>query len=292
MLPDVRGHYEFNCSLKSLSYLKVGGCCDVLFRPADVADLVEFLRLKTNDLPVTVLGNMSNVLISDSGIRGCAVLLNNLNKINFFDDFVTVEAGGLLSNFVKVCARQNRSSCEKLFCIPGTIGGAVFMNAGIPGFEINDVLVSIDAVSHSGELKTFYKDDLKMSYRNGNIPSGFIVTAATLKTTQKSRESIFEEIRTSYSKRLKTQPITLPTCGSTFKNPVGEKAWRLIKMAGCDKLSIGGAKVSDLHCNFLINSGTATASDFSELIELIKTKVFERTGYLLEEEVKRIGGDG
>ena len=165
------------------------------------------------------------------------------------------------------------------------------MNAGIPNFEINDVLISTEAINIDGEKQIFRKDELNMTYRNGNIPNGFIVTSAKLRTQKGNREAIFSEIRSLYEKRLKSQPIGLPTCGSTFKNPKTAKAWELIKKSDCDKLSVGGAKVSDMHCNFLINSGNAKASDFVELIETIKTEVFEKTGYRLEEEIKRIGDD-
>lgn len=293
-LPEVRGEYKFDFSLKSLSFFKVGGCCDVLFIPADVDDLLQFLSKKPENLEVTILGNMSNVLISDYGISGCVIQLRHLDKIEFYDNYVEVQAGVLLSKFISECAQKGISCCEKLFCIPGSVGGAVCMNAGIPGFEISDVLISVSGISFPGVPKIFLKDELNMAYRNGNIPRDFIVTSAKLKTFAKDNNAILSEIKEIKAKRLKSQPIGQATCGSTFKNPSGTapqgaKAWELIKRAGCDRLSVGGAKVSEKHCNFLINTGGAKASDFVELIEIIKQKVFEETGYELQEEIKRIG---
>lgn len=288
-LPDIRGEYRFSFALNSLSFFKVGGDCDVMFIPADIDDLLQFLIKKPNELEVTVLGNMSNVLISDYGIRGCVICLNNLDKIDFCSNYVEVQAGTLLSKFISRCAQNKVSCCEKLCGIPGTIGGAIFMNAGIPGFEISDVLISVSGVNFNGDKKTFTKDELNMTYRNGNIPKDCIVTSVKLKTFPKDTTQILAEIKESLAKRLKSQPIGQATCGSTFKNPSGSKAWELIKQAGCDKLSVGGAKVSEKHCNFLINSGKARASDFVKLIDTIKEKVFEETGYELQEEIQRIG---
>ena len=288
-LPQVRGKYRFNVSLSRLSFFKVGGMCDIMFSPADINDLLHFLLHKPSNLSIAILGNMSNVLISDFGITGCVIRLDNLNKIDFLNDLVEVQAGTLLSNFINKCANKGISCCEKLCCIPGTIGGALYMNAGIPAFEINDVLVSISGVTFSGKTKTISKDDLKMTYRNGNIPDNFIITSAKLKTYDTDKNillSTIEELRTN---RLKSQPIGERTCGSTFKNPDGAKAWKLIQQAGCNGLSVGGAKVSEKHCNFLINTGDAKASDFVKLIRIIKTKVRDETGYELEEEIKRIG---
>ena len=288
-LPQVRGQYKFDVSLKSFSFFQVGGTCNVMFFPADIDDLSHFLTHKPSDLSIAILGNMSNVLISDYGITGCVIRQNNLNKIDFFDDCIEVQAGTLLSNFINECANKGISCCEKLCCIPGTIGGALYMNAGIPDFEINDVLVSISGITFSGEQRTIAKDDLKMTYRNGNIPDNFISTSAKLKTYTTDKNNILSTIEELRTIRLKSQPIGERTCGSTFKNPDGAKAWKLIKQAGCDGLSVDGAKVSDKHCNFLINTGDAKASDFVELIRIIKTKVRDETGYELEEEIKRIG---
>ena len=288
-LPAVRGEYKFDFPLKLLSFFKVGGNCNVIFIPADIDDLEQFLLRKSKDLKVTILGNMSNVLISDYGISGCVIQLNNLNKIEFCDNYIEAQAGVLLSKLISECATQGISCCEQLFCIPGSIGGAIFMNAGIPGFEISDILISVTGISFSGVYRTFGKNELNMAYRNGRIPNDFIITSAKLKITPANKNIILDKIKESQLKRLKSQPVGQATCGSTFKNPFGIRAWELIKQAGCDRLSVGGAKVSDKHCNFLVNAGNAKASDFVRLVEIIKAKVFEKTGYELQEEIKRIG---
>jgi UDP-N-acetylmuramate dehydrogenase len=289
-LPTIRGKYLFDFNLKNISFLKVGGKCDVLFLPQDESDLVHFLKNKPKDLKITILGNLSNTLILDGGIRGCVIILKNtFSDINFFDKKAKVGGGITLEKFIEKCLKKGLSSCEKLTCIPGTIGGAIAMNAGVPDFEISDVLLAVNALSLSGEPIILEKNDLKMTYRNGNIPKDLIITSAILKITAKPKIELDELIKTIRKDRKNSQPIGQRTCGSTFKNPPGMKAWKLIKEAECDKLNIGGAKVSDVHCNFLINVGNATASDFVALIKTIKNKVFEKTGVTLEEEIITLG---
>ncbi len=288
-LPEVSGIYKFNFSLKDISFFKVGGNCDILFLPKDKSDLMNFLKRKPRNLPIAILGNISNTLISDEGFRGCIIKLDNFNNIEFHEDYLKVESGLKLIDLIKTCVNKNLSCCEDLYCIPGSIGGTVFMNAGIPGFEIANVLISIEILDFNGNKKIIEKQDLKMEYRNGNIPKNYIITAVNLKTKTRKSEELIEKITDIRKKRMKSQPIGKATCGSTFKNPKGMKAWELIKSANCDILSAGGAKVSDIHCNFLINSGNATAKDFIDLIELIKTKVFEKTSVMLEEEIIKLG---
>jgi UDP-N-acetylmuramate dehydrogenase len=281
---------EVNVSLKELSSLKVGGICDVLFCPEDEESLIYFLKNRPNDMKVTILGNMSNVIISDEGVQGCVIRLGKMrNDIEFHDDYIKVNAGFQLSTLIGQCVRRGISCCEKLSCIPGTIGGAVFMNAGTSEFEIKDVLISVDVVDFEGNKWTISNKKLKMSYRNGNIPKDVIIISVNLKISHKDAEKIISSIREIRKRRLNSQPIGGATCGSTFKNPDKMKAWQLIKEAGCAQFSVGDAVISDLHCNFLINSGKAKASDFIELITLIRIKVFERTGIMLEEEIIKIG---
>lgn len=290
-LPNIKGEYQFNFPLKQISYLKVGGNCDVFYAPTDKNDLKNFLENKPDNLKITLLGNMSNVLISDRGIRGCVISLKHLNKTMFFEGYLESEAGILLPNLINKCAKQNISCCEKLSYIPGSLGGAIYMNAGIPDFEIKDILISVDCVDFLGQEKTIKKEDLKMTYRNGNLPKESIILSAKLKTHKKNKNEILTEIKKIYEKRMKSQPIGFPTCGSTFKNPTGIKAWELIKKSGCESLEVGRAKISDIHCNFMINMGNAKASDFIELIKIVKSKVFEKTGYMLEEEIQIIGDE-
>lgn len=288
-LPEVSGIYKFNFPLKNISFFKVGGNCDVLFYPKDENDLMNFLKEKPKNLPIAILGNISNVLISDKGFHGCIIKLDYLNKVNFYNNYLKAESGIKLLDLITKCVNKNLSCCEDLVCIPGTIGGAISMNAGIPDFEISDVLISIEILDFEGNKKIIEKQDLKMEYRNGNIPNDSIIISANLKTVFKKSQELFRKIAELREKRMKTQPIGDKTCGSTFKNPDGMKAWELIKSANCEKLFFGEARVSDIHCNFLINSGNATAQDFFQLIEIIKTKVFEKTGIMLEEEIIKLG---
>ncbi|MDR0744728.1 MAG: UDP-N-acetylmuramate dehydrogenase, partial [Holosporales bacterium] len=205
-------------------------------------------------------------------------------------EFVKVDSGVLLPNFIKECMKVGISCLEQLYCIPGTIGGAVYVNAGIPSFEISDVLISIECIDKTNGTQVFLtRDNINMKYRNGNIHKNLIITSAKLKTSKADMADLKETIRKIQKKRFESQPIGMPTCGSTFKNPPGLKAWQLIKESNCDRLSVGGAAVSDKHCNFLINTGNATASDFYNLIQTIKEVVSKKTGILLEEEIIIIG---
>ncbi|GHT89074.1 UDP-N-acetylenolpyruvoylglucosamine reductase [Alphaproteobacteria bacterium] len=278
-----------NFSLKELSFFKVGGNCDLFFSPKNVENLSLFLR--EFDGNVLCLGNISNTLISDDGIDGCVInLMNSFDKVRFFNDFVIVDAGVLLSNFIKICIKNGVSCLEQLFCIPGTIGGAVCMNAGTPSFDISKNFVSADCVDiRSGDIISIQKEELKMGYRSGNIPKNLIIISAKFKIYNESPSVLNDITKEIFRARLASQPINEKTCGSTFKNPKGMRAWQLIKETNCDKLSVGGAVVSQKHCNFLINSGDATAKDFIKLIDIMKEKVFENSCIMLEEEIKIIG---
>ena len=285
-LPKVRGTYKFNVPLKNMSAFKTGGLCDVFFIPQDKNDLIFFLKNKPHDLKIICLGNMSNVLIPDSGIRGCVVYLKNtFDNFEFKENISHVEAGVSLSKYIRVCVDNGISCLEKLYCIPGTIGGALKMNAGIPEFEIADVLESITITDYFGNVKILHKKDLNMTYRNGNIPENSIILSCTLKINIENKTLLNEYINNIKKKRTISQPIGKATCGSTFKNPSGKKAWELIKQSGCDELSVGGAKISDLHCNFIINENNASSKNIIDLINLVKLKVLNETGILLEEEI-------
>ena len=288
ILPNVKGQYLYNFDISKISHMKVGGACDVLYIPHDINDLIYFIQNRQKDIPITIIGNLSNTIVTDKGIRGCCISLKNLNNITVLDDFIQVECGITINTFVNFCIKNNISCCEKLYIIPGTIGGALIMNAGIPSFEIKDVVKSITLLNiYDRSISTI--DNSKMSYRNGNIHDNYIAVSCTLKTQYKDSNTLKSEIKDIVTKRIETQPINTNTCGSTFKNPSGYKAWKLIKESGCCGLRVGGAVVSDKHCNFIVNEGNATANDVINLINIIKEKVFNNTGILLEQEVKMIG---
>jgi UDP-N-acetylmuramate dehydrogenase len=295
MLPEVRGEYFFNFKLEELSTARIGGKCDVLFYPLDIEDLVYFMQNKPLNLDTICLGNLSNTLVQDSGFRGCVVNLSKFMIRNSFDkDRAYVEAGSNLSSFIANCVNNEISCCEKLHCIPGTIGGAIAMNAGIPGFEIADVLLEIDCIDHSGKIWTFKRSEIDMKYRSGNINmllngEKLIIVAAVLKTHYQQKADLLLLLRDIAAHRRQTQPIDLPTLGCIFKNPPHLKAWNLIKEAGCGQLRAGGASISHIHMNFLVNSHDAKATDFLKLIQIIKNRVLENSGILLEEEIIIIG---
>jgi UDP-N-acetylmuramate dehydrogenase len=292
-LPEVKGEYLFNFHLKKLSFWRVGGPCDVMFYPRDVDDLSHFLRERPKGMNILPLGKLSNVLILDGGFRGCIVNLSKfMRDVSFSDGLVDVLAGSGMSEFIMACANKGLKSCEKLFSIPGSVGGAISMNAGVPDFEICIPLVSVSCVDMtSGEEVILENSEIGMSYRNGNIPKNFIVTSAKLVTQPGDKNEIRTMLDRIKDDRMRAQPIGQHTCGSTFKNPHGMKAWKLIREAGCGNMKIGGAAVSTLHANFLINTGGASSSDFVGLINTIKQRVFENSGIMLEEEVVIIGNE-
>ncbi|MDR1034357.1 MAG: UDP-N-acetylmuramate dehydrogenase [Holosporales bacterium] len=290
MLPKIRGEYVFNCKMESVSFIGTGGVCDVVFYPKDEEDLVHFLQNKPPDLPALCLGNLSNTIISDGGFRGCIIILTRfMNDIEFNENYVRSEAGAMLNSVIAKCIENELSCCERLFLIPGTIGGAVAMNAGVPDFEISDVLIEISCISHKGQKFSLKRSEIDMQYRSGNIPENLIITSATFEASRRAVPALNSIIDEIAKKRISSQPLGQRTLGSTFKNPPGHKAWQLIREAGCSNLKIGQASVCNLHANFLTNTGDATSEDFIRLIRLIKKKVFEKSGIYLEEEIIFVG---
>ena len=282
-LPQIRGQYKFNFNLGKTAYFRTGGHANIVFIPSDIDDLRNFIINKPADLKTLVLGNLSNVLVLESGLRECVIFLKNLNKIEVCENNIFAEAGALLCNVIKTAATKNIACCENLYMIPGTVGGALAMNAGVPEFEICDALTELTYINDRGELIT--TSNFNMKYRDGNL-NGIAVSCVL---RGRPDINISAELAKIFQKRIKTQPITAATCGCTFKNPKGQKAWQLISSAGCLELKVGGAHLSPLHCNFIINDGTATPSDILALIDLVKARVFDATGVILEEEVKILG---
>ncbi|MDR2074942.1 MAG: UDP-N-acetylmuramate dehydrogenase [Holosporales bacterium] len=285
-----KGDIFQNFALKDLSSFKIGGRCKLFFSPYNPDDLRDFLKNQSGNIPTICLGHMSNVLISDEDIEANIICTRDtFQDIRFFENNnVKVESGVPLNKFVHVCSLQGISCLEQMYCIPGTIGGALFMNAGTPIFEIFDVVVSIECVDMRGNIISINRDELKPAYRSGNIPKDLIITSCILRTSESSVATVQKTMDEIGRKRLSTQPISMATCGSTFKNPDGYKAWQLIDSAGCRGMSVGEAYVSDLHCNFIINNGNATFQDVKTLMRLIKEKVLEKHGIMLKEEIQII----
>ncbi len=290
-LPQVRGRLEPNAALADLTWFRAGGPAEVLFTPADETDLAEFLKSTPKDIPVHVIGVGSNLLVRDGGVPGVVIRLGK----GFGD--VTVEPNhrvraGTAALDVRVARFALEKSIDALTFlrgIPGTIGGALRMNAGAYGGETKDILIEARAVDRSGNIHVLSNEDMKYSYRHCGAPEDLVFTQALFQGRAGDPAEISAAMDKITGSREATQPIKSRTGGSTFKNPPGNKSWQLIDKAGMRGFSVGPAKVSELHCNFLINEGGATASQIEELGEAVRAKVKETSGIELDWEIKRIG---
>ncbi|MEX2643228.1 MAG: UDP-N-acetylmuramate dehydrogenase [Acetobacterales bacterium] len=295
-LPKVRGELRAGVPLHRVTWFRVGGPAEVLFRPVDIDDLCDFLRRKPADVPVTLIGVGSNLLIRDGGVRGVVIRLGRgFAGIEISHGKIPqVRAGGVALDLkVALTAMEGSvAGLEFLSGVPGTIGGAVRMNAGAYGRELGDVLVNAEAVDLRGARHLLTPDDLDLTYRHSTLEEGWIVTAATLRGEPGDRFEIAQRIAEIRAEREESQPTRMRTGGSTFTNPAGTRAWQLIDAAGCRGLRRGGALVSEKHCNFLINEGGATAADIEGLGEEVRRRVHAHSGVTLEWEIRRIGEPG
>jgi len=289
-LPNVRGTLTAGVPIARLTWFRVGGNAEVLFEPADQDDLRAFLQALPHEIDVTVLGGASNLIVRDGGIAGVTIKPGRPFAQIAVND-MTVEAGAAAMDIT--VSRKARDcgigGLEFLSGIPGSIGGAVRMNAGAYEAEIKDVLLEATAIDRQGNLHTVKTFDLDFSYRHSEAPNDWIFTGATLQGSEDSSEAIAARMEEIAMARENSQPIREHTGGSTFKNPGGQKAWQLIDSAGCRGIQRGGAQVSNTHCNFLINTGMATAADLEGLGEEVRRRVENKTGTQLEWEIKRIG---
>ena len=289
-LPKVRGRYLFNVPLAPTMWFRVGGEADVTFKPADLDDLCFFLQNKPADLPVSVIGVGSNLLVRDGGVPGVVVRLGRgFTELRIEDTYVHVGAAVLDRTVALFTAEEGISGLEFLCGIPGTIGGALRMNAGCYGSEISQVLVEALVVDPTGTLHRLKPEEMGLTYRHCTVPKDWIFVGACLKGEKGSPLQSQEKIKTLLETREQTQPIHSRTGGSTFANPKGGKAWELIDEAGCRGLQIGGARMSDLHCNFMLNTGGATAHDLESLGEEVRKRVLEDSGVELRWEIERMG---
>ena len=290
-LPAVRGRLLADASLASITWFRVGGPAEVLFKPADADDLATFLAAKPEDVPVTIVGVGSNLLVRDGGVPGVVIKLGG--------DFATIEpldnaqirvGGGALDLTVATTACElGIGGLEFLSGVPGTIGGALRMNAGAYGGEMKDVVIEGRALSPDGKVHTLKVEDFGFSYRHCSLPDGWIFLDALLQGKSESPQIVAERMGEIRAKREESQPLRTRTGGSTFANPPGHKAWELIDKAGCRGLTIGGAQVSEKHCNFLINTGKATAADIEDLGEEVRRRVLATSWIELHWEIRHIG---
>jgi UDP-N-acetylmuramate dehydrogenase len=289
--PGVRGKLKGDAPLAPLVWFKSGGSAEWLFEPADDDDLVAFLRQLDPDTPVMALGLGSNLIVRDGGVPGVVVRLGKaFAKVDRVGETSLRCGGGASGILVSSSARDaGIAGVEFLRSIPGTVGGFVRMNGGAYGREVKDVLVECDVVLRSGEVRTLGLDELGYTYRHSELPDQAIVVSATFRGTAGEPAAIQAEMDRIAQSREEAQPLRSRTGGSTFKNPPGHKAWALIDAAGCRGMMLGGAQVSEKHCNFLLNTGSATSSDIEALGEEVRRRVRDKTNILLEWEIQRVG---
>ena len=281
----------FNENLSKYSWFNLGGPAKVVFKPKNLNELSVFLKNIKNIGEIKILGAGSNTLIRDGGFNGVIIKLGkNFSHISLFDGNKIIAGSSALDKAVSNFALDNSlSGLEFLSCIPGTIGGGIRMNSGCYGEDLSKILLSVQAMDLEGKLRVFYSTDIKFAYRDCNLEKDLIFISATLKGKVSEKKNIQRKINDLIKKKKEDQPSKIKTCGSTFKNPPNNKAWELIKKSNCAGLKIGGAQISEMHCNFFVNNGSAKSSDLEKLINLVKSKVFNKTGINLELEVQIIG---
>ncbi len=290
-MPELRGRLLANESLAPLTWFRVGGPAQVLFTPADANDLAYFLKRLPSELSVYVIGVGSNLIVRDGGVPGVVIRLTprGFGEVEADGDIVSAGTAALDKRVAEVAASANLSGLEFLFGIPGTIGGALRMNAGANGGETKDILIEAIAIDRLGETHVFNNADMQFTYRASGTDPSLIFIGARFRGTPSSPETIRARMAEVQAHRETAQPIREKTGGSTFKNPPGHSAWKLVDAAGCRGLRIGGAQVSEMHCNFLINTGDATADDIETLGETVRARVKATAGIELQWEIKRIG---
>ncbi len=290
-MPDLRGRLLANQPLAELTWFRVGGAAQLLFMPEDESDLAYFLAHLSPEIPVIIIGLGSNLIVRDAGVPGVVIRLGRgFNAVEVEPD-ARVRAGAAVPDVKVARAAQEAAIAGLAFYrgIPGAVGGALRMNGGAYGRETKDVLIVARGVDRAGRLRVWSNADLHYTYRHCGAPEDVIFTQALYQGAPGDAATIEQEMEKITQSREATQPIKSRTGGSTFKNPPGHKAWQLIDAAGCRGLQVGGAQVSPMHCNFLINLGGATAADIETLGESVRQRVQANSGVLLEWEIKRIG---
>jgi UDP-N-acetylmuramate dehydrogenase len=290
-LPPVRGRLTANAPLAPLVWFKAGGAAEWLFEPADADDLADFLAALDPEMPVMALGLGSNLIVRDGGVPGVVVRLGKPFARVEAVDGVTLRCGGGASGILVSSTARDAGigGVEFLRSIPGTVGGFVRMNGGAYGREVKDVLIEADIVLRSGERATLSSDDLRYRYRHSALPDGAVVVSALFRGHPAEPAAVQAEMDRIAAAREASQPLRSKTGGSTFKNPDGDKAWRLVDAAGCRGMMLGGAQVSEKHTNFLINTGNATSADIEALGEEVRARVQASAGIELEWEIQRVG---
>lgn len=291
LMPDLRGRLSANAPLSDITWFRVGGPAQTLFTPADEADLSYFLKLLPDDVPINVIGLGSNLLVRDGGVPGIVIRLGRGFGEIKVEPNSTLRVGTAVPD-VKVARAAAEAGIDGLAFyrgIPGSIGGALRMNAGAHGSETKDVLTSARAVDLDGNIHVFSNEEMGFTYRHCGVQDGWIFTEATFRGKPGDPAEITKAMDEVAEYREKNQPIKERTGGSTFKNPPGMSAWKLIDDAGCRGFRVGGAKVSEMHCNFLINDAKATGEEVEQLGETVRARVKAKSGVTLNWEIIRLG---
>ena len=288
-LPKIKGTYKKNFPLSKLTWFQTGGKAKVLFVPKNLLDLQFFLK-NIKNIPITIIGGGSNLLVRDGGVKGVVVKLGSgFDYIEYKKNYILCGASVKNINLSNNLSKKKITGFEFLSTIPGTIGGSIFMNAGCFGMEIKNLIKSLLLINKEGKLIELKRNLINFSYRSSGINKHYFIVAAKFEIRKGNEKDINKKIKKYLNLRKKTQPIKTLTGGSTFINPEKKKAWKLIKESGCVNMSVGGAKISNKHCNFLVNTGSATSKDLESLGNKIKNKVYKQTGIKLNWEIKRIG---
>jgi UDP-N-acetylmuramate dehydrogenase len=291
-LSGLRGRITPDAEMDKITWFRAGGLADVLFQPADEDDLAAFLKAVPQDVPLTVVGIGSNLLVRDGGISGFVV---RLSAKGFGEAHVTsptkIRAGAAIPDkrLAAVAYEAGIGGFHFYHGIPGAIGGALRMNAGANGVETRERVVEVRALDRKGNFHTLSNADMGYAYRHSSAPADFIFTSAIFEGFSEDRETIKAAMDAVQHHRETVQPIREKTGGSTFKNPEGHSAWKVIDEAGCRGLMVGGAQMSPMHCNFMINTGSATGYELEYLGETVRARVLEHSGIRLHWEIKRIG---
>ena len=287
----ISGKISFNENLSKLSWFNLGGPAKVLFRPKSLQELSLFLKEIKGIKKIKVLGIGSNTLIRDGGFDGIIIKFgNSFSHLSLFNSNTIIAGASALDKNVSNFALKNSiSGFEFMSCIPGTVGGAVRMNSGCYGDDISKILISVQVMDFDGNVKAIQSSDIKFYYRGSSLDNNLIIISATFKGKKDNNLNVQQKINSFMKEKKNTQPSKIKTCGSTFKNPENQKAWKLIKDSGCAGMSVGDAQISEKHCNFFVNKGNAKSRDLEQLINQVQSKVLEKTGINLELELQIIG---
>ena len=291
MKDKISGQILFNESLSKHSWFNLGGPAKVIYKPKNLFELSTFLKNIKGFDKIKVLGVGSNTLIRDGGFEGIIIKLGkSFSHLSLLDQNTLIAGASALDKNVSDFAMKNLlTGFEFLSCIPGTIGGGIRMNSGCYEEDISKILLSVQVIDLSGKMKVIYSQDIKFSYRSCDLENNLIFISATFKGKIENKSNIQKKINSLVERKKKDQPSKIKTCGSTFKNPLNNKAWKLIKDSGCAEMKIGEAHISEKHCNFFVNNGNAKSEDLENLIRKVKSKVLEKTGVHLELELQIIG---